>query len=253
MSYHLDLLQHQEAMKTKSSNGSEEEAPPHHSSEQDYVQLTDLPLISEASSNRKSSNTPSVPHGRTSTESTPRQKDDLSLNLRFENILALINSILQHFESFLHAEKPGPHLDVNKLTAFLDFLEGEVVLDLRIWSKDLTVNDHFALDRLDAIQQPGDKAALVLSTLGETMSEIGEKLLSLTACLDNPRDHTRFMSEISSAHVELAAQIKRLLSQKSAIKKILRDYSTEKPGSSERVVTMTQDKKAPNVLCLGLY
>ena len=243
-------------MNTKSSKGSEEEALDL-SSEHDYIQLTDLPLISEASSSRKSSEKSSaqpersVRHRRISTESTPAHNNDTSLSLRFENISAMITSILQHFDNLLHADKPDLQLDVKKLTNFLHFLRG-VLLDLRIWSKDLTVNDRFALDRLDAIQQPGDKAISILFDLREIMSDIGEKLRPLTACLDNPPDHPRFMLELSSAHLELLAPFERLLSNKSAIKEVLRDDSTNKPVSLDRVVTMAQANKAPNVLCLGL-
>ena len=141
------------------------------------------------------------------------------------------------------------------LTEFVQYLEGRVLLDLRIWAKDLTFNDEFALDLFDSIQSsPRDAAELmIINELRRGMTEISDILETLASYLIPPPAFELFTESLESARSRLKYLLEKLLSQKTAIKKVLTTLSTRKPLITKHLTPHSGAGHAPSVLCFGSY
>ena len=264
-----------------------------------YTALLDVPLLSQSSSlaeNTEMSAEALHQHVPASDESTERRTPSsavsqhgqgTTLSFRFGSILALTNGLIRKLGELPDEELAGKELAGKELAGkkplytrlrdVIAFLEG-CVLDLRIWSQDLTTNNSLALDRLDDMKSPEKAAAVVIIDLHDTMTDIGNILLPLAAQLNtrplgesaSVRPQVTFkqshrvdaentlassycgnLLELSIACNGLKASFGKLLAQKSAIKEVLALSSTKRLAFTEHVASESKAGIAPNILCFG--
>lgn len=225
-----------------------------------HIHLADISVDTEASTSRESLTKNNPEHDWSSTlpddkEQWAEYKEGKSLAISFGRILALTDSILHHLDAKSEVELADLHLPSNILTEFVQYLEGRVLLDLRIWAKDLTFDDEFALDHLDSIQSSSKEAAelMIINELRGGMTEISDILETLASYLNPPPTYELFIASLESARSRLAYRLEKLLSQKTAVKKVLTTLSTKRPLNTKHRTPRSKAGHAPNVLCFGSY
>ncbi|KAG7007631.1 hypothetical protein G7Y79_00009g027400 [Physcia stellaris] len=205
------------AMPEKSTRDLEDESD-HDEMGYQYMHLEDISVVTEASTSRESLTKSDPGHDRSSTLPDDKQqwaeyKEGNSLAISFGRISALTDSIILHFDTKTKDELVDLHLPLDILTEFVQYLEGRVLLDLRIWAKDLTFNDEFAFDHLDSIQWSFGEAAELMINEGILHGGVGTKvdsdgggvrnyssLLILKALMERVRSKTE-LSQLRPAEV----------------------------------------------------
>ena len=224
-----------------------------------YMHVADISVVTEDSP--RGSLTKNDPgHDRSSTppddkEQWAEYKEGNSLAISFGRILALTDSIILHFDTKSKDELSDLHLPSDILTEFVQYLEERVLLDLRIWAKDLTFNNEFAFDHLDSIQWSSEEAAelMIVNELRRRMTEISSILETLVSYLNPPPTHKLFIQSIESARSRLEYPLEKLLAQKTAVKKVLTTLSSKRPLNTKHRTPHSEAGHAPNVLCFGSY
>ena len=224
-----------------------------------YMHVADISVVTEDSP-RESLTKNDPGHDRSPTlpddkEQWAEYKEGNSLAISFGRILALTDSIILHFDTKTKDELSDLHLPSDILTEFVQYLEERVLLDLRIWAKDLTFIDDFAFDHLDSMQWSSEEAAelIIVNELRRGMTEISNILETLASYLNPPPSHKLFIQSLASARSRLEYLLEKLLSQKTAVKKVLTTLSSKRPLNKKHRTPHLKAGHAPNVLCFGSY
>ena len=262
------------------------EGPPDLDEAPTYTSLTDIKLLSRTSSDAANS-TDFAPeiisegHEGSPQEMNPqissRDGENKGLSVRFGSIMAMASGLVQKIAE-LSEKKEASYVSSAEKETIINFFQDRL-LELRIWSTDLTACHPSFLEKIDELSSTGGGITHVSSRLSDTFQDISDILIPFTINrnLDevaNPEDHPHslvdgcfFTTSASSTHPKPCGNIsslgracdqllplfRKLLDQKTAIRGILNIFKDSQGTEGAHTYTGAEGPAAPNVLCFGSF